>query len=131
MSGGLLSLLGFGFMSSFLLMDWVTVAVAEEAGVDAMLAADERMGGVGFVLAWIVPQMLGLVLGPPLVVAGMVRARMLPAWALLVPVAVVVSSLVSDSRQWGPYVAFAVYGALGWWIAFVLRRSVSAAAAGR
>jgi hypothetical protein len=127
LAGGFLSLLGFGFMSSFLLMDWVTVAVAQEAGVDAMLAADERMGGVGFVVAWIVPQMLGLALGPPLLVAGMARARILPAWALLVPVAVVASSMVSGSRQWGPYVAFVIFGALGWWIALRLRRSLSTA----
>jgi hypothetical protein len=127
MSGGLLSLLGFGFMSSFLLMDWVTIAVAEESGVDAMLAADDRMGGVGFVVAWIVPQMLGLLLGPPLVVAGMVRAGMLPPWALAVPVALVVLSVASGSRQWVPFVAFAVYGALAWWIALVVRRSVAAA----
>jgi hypothetical protein len=92
-----------------------------------MLAADDRMGGVGFVVAWIVPQMLGLLLGPPLVVAGMVRAGMLPPWALVVPVALVVLSVASGSRQWVPFVAFAVYGALAWWIALVVRRSVAAA----
>lgn len=126
LAGGFLSLLGFGFMSSFLLMDWVTVAVAQEAGVAATLAADERIGGAGFVAAWIVPQLAGLVLGPPLVVVGMARAAMLPWWALLFPAAMFASAAVPTTGWWGPFVAFAIYGALGWWIALVAHRSVSA-----
>jgi hypothetical protein len=42
-------------------------------------------------------------------------------------VALVVLSVASGSRQWVPFVAFAVYGALAWWIALVVRRSVAAA----
>jgi hypothetical protein len=120
LAGSLLSLLGFGFMSSFLLMDWVTVAVAQETDVATALAVDDRFGGPGLVVAWILPQMVGLLLGPPLVVAGMARAGLLPWWALALPVAVAVSAVVLGNDQLAPYVGFAGFGALGWWIAYTV-----------
>jgi hypothetical protein len=127
-TGGFLSLLGFGFMSSFLLMDWVTIAVGEEAGVGTALRVDAAIGGPAFVAAWIVPQMLGLVLGPPLVVAGLARAGLLP-WPAMLLLPAAFAPVPSDS--WGPVVGVALYGALCWWIAGVLRRRAGVRVAAR
>ncbi len=86
--GGVLGFLGFANLSGAVVSDWYVAQMSAVLGPDAAMAIGNRADAMPALTAgWMVPMMIGFVVGPVLLAAGLARGRVLSWWVLVLPVA--------------------------------------------
>jgi hypothetical protein len=100
---------GFGgltTMPGLLLVDWYDSAIGQLYGVEGVTAVQDRMTDTMWgVQPFLLPGMVGLFLGLPLITAALWRARLARWWALAASVAAMVAFMVSAATWWGAAIA--------------------------
>ena len=99
---GLIAFGGLATMPGLLLTDWYDSAIGQLYGVDAAVAVQdhmtETMWGLG---PFIVPGMLGLFLGLPLITIALWRARLVRWWAFVAVLGGYAAFMLSGVLWWG------------------------------
>jgi hypothetical protein len=113
LTGGLASFVGFAFTSGFTLYDWFAAVLGQELGSERAVEVADGMIGPGLLFGWILPQYLGLLLGPIVLVAGMARGRMVPWWLVALPTLAGLASFVDSGPQLLVLVPFSLLAVLG------------------
>jgi hypothetical protein len=86
--GGALGALGFANLSGAVVEDWFAAQMSAALGPDTAMAIGQKALGMPALTAgWSIPMMVGFTLGPVLLAVGLARGRVLPRWAVALPVA--------------------------------------------
>lgn len=88
--GAVASGIGYADLSGAVFIDWFDSAAGRTVGVDAAVRIEDAALLPGVIAGWIVPQMLGSVLGPVLLLVGLILAGWFRWWITALPVAAVV-----------------------------------------
>ena len=114
--GAALSGLGFLNMSGAVVSDWYDARLAASLGVDrAMELSSQAMDMPALANGWMLPAIVGLLVGPIVLVVGLARAGSVGWWALALPVAAAALFLVGQEAlaETGFLVTLGLYVVLG------------------